>query len=81
MNDIYEYIQGELIKIPFNLYSLITNYINSGNNTKVAFVGGYLRDLLINKFHKDSFSKPIDIDIVIEGSAISLVKLLKIKIK
>ena len=62
MNDISEYIHGELIKIPFNLYNLIAKYIESNNDTKVAFVGGYLRDLLISKFHKKSFSVPIDID-------------------
>ena len=77
MNDISEYIHAELIKIPFNLYHLITKYVESEKNTKVAFVGGYLRDLLINKFHKNSFSEPIDIDIVIEGSSISLAKFIK----
>jgi len=77
MNDISDYIQGELIKTPFNLYNLITKYIESNNNIKVAFVGGYLRDLLISKFHKKSFSKPTDIDLVIEGSAISLAKFIK----
>ena len=63
MNDISEYIHGELIKIPFNLYNLITKYIESQNNIKVAFVVGYLRDLLISKFHKKSFSDPVDIDL------------------
>ncbi|MBO8203874.1 CCA tRNA nucleotidyltransferase [Prochlorococcus marinus] len=77
MNDISDYIHGELIKIPFNLYNLITNYIESNNNTKVAFVGGYLRDLLISKYHKKSFSKPLDIDLVIEGSSIALAKFIK----
>ncbi len=77
MNDISDYIQGELIKTPFNLYNLIAKYIESNNNTKVAFVGGYLRDLLISKFHKKSFSKPVDIDLVIEGSSISLAKFIK----
>ena len=77
MNNISDYIHGELIKIPFNLYNLITKYIESENNTKVAFVGGYLRDLLIRKFHKNSFSEPLDIDIVIEGSSISLAKFIK----
>ena len=70
MNEISEYIYGELIKIPFNLYHLITKYIESHNNSRVAFVGGYLRDLLISKFHKKSFSEPVDIDLVIEGSSI-----------
>ena len=77
MNDISEYIHGELMKIPYNLYNLITKYIESENNTKVAFVGGYLRDLLIKKFHKKPFPKSIDIDIVIEGSSISLAKFIK----
>ncbi len=77
MNDIADYIQEELLKIPFNLYNLINKYIESNNNTKVAFVGGYLRDLLIRKFHKKSFSEPVDIDLVIEGSSISLAKFIK----
>jgi len=77
MNDISDYIHRELIKIPFNLYNLIAQYIESKNNTKVAFVGGYLRDLLISKFHKNSFAEPADIDIVIEGSSISLARFIK----
>ena len=77
MNDISDYIQGELIKTPFNLYNLIIKYIESNKNTKVAFVGGYLRDLLISKFHNKSFSEPLDIDLVIEGSSISLAKFIK----
>jgi poly(A) polymerase len=77
MNDISDYIYGELNKIPFNLYNLITKYIESNKNTKVAFVGGYLRDLLISKFHKKSFSEPQDIDLIIEGSSISLAKFIK----
>jgi len=81
MNDISDYIQTELIKTPFNLYNLITKYIQANNNIKVAFVGGYLRDLLISKFHKKSFSKPVDIDLVIEGSSISLAKFIKKNVK
>ena len=77
MNDISEYIHGQLIKIPFNLYNLITKYIEHNNDIKVAFVGGYIRDLLIRKFHKKSFSKHVDIDLVIEGSSISLAKFIK----
>ena len=77
MNDISEYIHGELIKIPFNLYNLIAKFIEINNNTKVAFVGGYLRDLLISKFHKESFLEPVDIDLVIEGSSIALAKFIK----
>ncbi len=77
MNDISYYLYSELRQIPFNIYDLISKYIESNNNTKVAFVGGYIRDLLITKFHKQVFPKPVDIDIVIEGSSVSLAKFIK----
>ena len=77
MNDLSAYIQEELIQIPFNLFRLISKYIESNHGTKVAFVGGYIRDLLITKFHKRAFSKPLDIDIVVEGSSMSLAKFIK----
>ncbi len=77
MNDISDYLYRELRKIPFNIYDLISKYIESNNDTKVAFVGGYIRDLLITKVHKQVFPKPVDIDIVIEGSSVSLAKFIK----
>ncbi len=77
MNDISYYLDRELRQIPFNIYDLISKYIESNNDTKVAFVGGYIRDLLITKFHKQVFPKPVDIDIVIEGSSVSLAKFIK----
>ena len=77
MNDISGYIYGELQKIPFNLLNLISQYSASHKGTKVAFVGGYIRDLLITKLHKKVISKPVDIDLVIEGSSISLAKFIK----
>ena len=77
MNDISDYLYRELRQIPFNIYDLISKYIESKNDTKVAFVGGYIRDLLITKVHKQVFPKPVDIDIVIEGSSVSLAKFIK----
>ena len=77
MNDISDYLYSELRQIPFNIYDLISKYIESNNDTKVAFVGGYIRDLLITKIHKKVFPKPVDIDIVIEGSSVSLAKFIK----
>ena len=77
MNDISYYLYRELRQIPFNIYDLISKYIESNNDTKVAFVGGYIRDLLITKVHKQVFPKPVDIDIVIEGSSVSLAKFIK----
>ena len=77
MNDISDYLYRELRQIPFHIYDLISKYIESNNDTKVAFVGGYIRDLLITKVHKQVFPKPVDIDIVIEGSSVSLAKFIK----
>ena len=77
MNEISSYIYKELKQIPFNLFDLISKYIELNQEIKVAFVGGYIRDLLIAKFHKKKFSNPIDIDIVVEGSSISLAKFIK----
>ncbi len=75
------YLYEELLQIPFNLYNLINKYIELNKKVKVAFVGGYVRDLLIKKIHKLNSINPIDLDIVIEGSAISLAKFIKKNIK
>ena len=77
MNDLSAYIHDELKKIPFNIFNIIYKYTEENQDTKVAFVGGYIRDLLITKFHSKVFSKPLDIDIVIEGSSIDLAKFIK----
>ena len=77
MNDISSYIHKQLTKIPFNIYDLISKYIEFNSDTKVAFVGGYVRDLLISKFHEKSVCNPVDIDLVIEGSSIGLAKFIK----
>lgn len=72
-----QYLKNELLNIPFNLFDLISKYIKLKGNIKIAFVGGYIRDLLIDKIHEKSSFKPIDLDIVIEGSSISLAKFIK----
>jgi len=81
MEEYETYIHEELLNIPFKLYSLINEYIAINKNVKIAFVGGYIRDLLINKIHKLKSITPLDIDLVIEGSAISLAKFIKKNIK
>ena len=75
------YLHKELLNIPFNLYSLINKYIELNKKAKVAFVGGYIRDLLIKKIHQLNSRNPSDLDIVIEGSAVSLAKFIKKNIK
>ena len=75
------YLYKELLNTPFNLYDLIYRYFELNKNTKIAFVGGYIRDLLIKKIHNLSELNPIDLDIVIEGSAISLAKFIKNNIR
>jgi len=75
------YLYEELLNIPYMLYSLINEYIELNKKVKIAFVGGYIRDLLIKRIHKLNSRNPIDLDIVIEGSAISLAKFIKKNIK
>ena len=75
------YLYQELSNIPFKLYSLIYRYIELNKKVKIAFVGGYIRDLLIKRIHKLNSINPIDLDLVIEGSAISLAKFIKKNIK
>ncbi len=77
MNNISAYINSAILKIPYNLFSIISDYIQLNNNLKVAIVGGYIRDLLITKIHKKTFFNPLDIDIVTEGSALDLAKYIK----
>ncbi len=80
--DKYElYLYEELWNIPFNLYSLIYKYIELNKDIKIAFVGGYIRDLLIKKIHNLNSINPVDLDIVIEGSAISLARFIKKNIR
>ena len=56
MNDISAYISSALLKSPFNLFNIISEYVELNSNVKVAIVGGYIRDLLITKFHRKTFS-------------------------
>ena len=77
MNDISAHINSAILKLPFNLFNIITDYIECNSNVKVAIVGGYIRDLLITKFHKKIFFNPLDIDIVTEGSSVDLAKFIK----
>ncbi len=77
MNDISAYINSELLKIPFNLFNIISEFIKLNSNVKVAIVGGYIRDLLITKIHKKTFFNPLDIDLITEGSSVDLAKFIK----
>ena len=51
MDNLNSYLYAELKNIPFNLFTILTNYLEIHKDIKVAFVGGYIRDLLIKKFH------------------------------
>ena len=77
MNDISAYINSAILKIPFNLFNIISEYVELNRSLKVAIVGGYIRDLLITKIHKNTFFNPLDIDIVTEGSSVDLAKFIK----
>ena len=77
MNDISAHINSTILKLPFNLFNIISEYIELNSDVKVAIVGGYIRDLLITKIHKKTIFNPLDIDIVTEGSSVDLAKFIK----
>ncbi|MDC3164359.1 CCA tRNA nucleotidyltransferase, partial [Prochlorococcus sp. AH-716-F13] len=60
MNNISAYINSAILKIPFNLFNIISKYIELNSSVKVAIVGGYIRDLLITKIHKKTFFNPLE---------------------
>ena len=80
MREINDYLFKELENLPFGIFNLILDY-SKINNVKIAIVGGYIRDLLIKKIHKHRTINSVDLDVVIEGSAISLAKFIKRNIK
>ncbi len=80
MRQIKSYLYKELENLPFGIFNIILDY-SKINNIRIAIVGGYIRDLLITKIHKKRFSNFIDLDLVIEGSAVSLAKFIKKNIR
>ena len=81
MDNLNSYLYAELKNTPFNLFTILTNYLEIHKDIKVAFVGGYIRDLLIKKFHSNRVLKSPDYDLVIEGSSLSLARFIKKNIK
>tara|TARA_B100000674_G_scaffold57023_1_gene39732 strand:- start:3197 stop:4438 length:1242 start_codon:yes stop_codon:yes gene_type:complete len=80
MCKINSYLFKELENLPFGIFNLILEY-SQINDVKIAIVGGYIRDLLIKKIHKKQTGNFIDLDIIIEGSSLSLAKFIKKNIK
>ncbi len=81
MDNLNSYLYTEVKNTPFNLFSILTYYLEIHKDIKVAFVGGYIRDLLIKKFHSNHVLKSPDYDLVIEGSSLSLARFIKKNIK
>ncbi len=81
MDNLNSYIYRELNYIPYDIYPLIEKYLEINKKVKVAFVGGFIRDLLIKRFHTNCLFKTVDYDLVIEGSSLSLAKFIKRNIK
>ena len=71
----------KLLNLPFDLNTIIRKFLESNQKSRVAIVGGYPRDLIIQKIHKEKKLNPYDLDFVIEGSALSLARFIKRNIK
>ena len=81
MNIYKTYLYKELNNLPFDLFKILKEYISLNDEVRIAFVGGFVRDLLIKKIHRVKANKIIDFDLIIEGSALSLAKYIKKNIK
>ena len=81
MNQLNDFLHKKLLNLPFNLNNIIRKFLDLNQESRVAIVGGYPRDLLIQEIHNEKKIHPIDIDFVIEGSALLLAKYIKQNIK
>ena len=81
MNQLNDFLHKKLLNLPFNLNNIIRKFLDLNQESRVAIVGGYPRDLLIQEIHNEKKIHPIDLDFVIEGSAMSLAKYIKQNIK
>ena len=77
MNQFNDFLYKKLLNLPFNLNNIIKEFLDLNQESRVAIVGGYPRDLLIQEIHNEKKIHPIDLDFVIEGSALSLAKYIK----
>ena len=77
MNQFNDFLSKKLLNLPFNLNNIIKEFLDLNQESRVAIVGGYTRDLLIQEIHNKKKIHPIDLDFVIEGSALSLAKYIK----
>ena len=75
------FLYKKLLDLPFNLNNIIKQFLDSNEESRVAIVGGYPRDLLIEKIYKENKFNPIDLDFVIEGSALSFARFVKQNVK
>ena len=76
-NHYNNFLYKELLNLPFDLNTIIKKFLELNQESRVAIVGGYPRDLIIQKIHKEKKLHPYDLDFVIEGSALSLARFIK----
>ncbi len=67
----------DLSGVPSDLMRLIKAQARKSNVNRVAIVGGVVRDALLHQIHQTPLQKPQDLDLVVEGSAYSLAKVIK----
>ena len=77
VNQFNDFLHKKLLNLPFNLNNIIKEFLDLNQESRVAIVGGYSRDLLIQEIHNEKKIHSIDIDFVIEGSALSLARYIK----
>ena len=80
-NQYNDFLYKELLNLPFNLNTIIKKFLELNQKFRVAIVGGYPRDLIIKEIHKEKKLHPIDLDFVVEGSALSFARFIKLNIQ
>ena len=66
--------------IPIYLIKEIQNAAKDSGASRLALVGGVVRDGLLATIHNYPFSNPPDIDLLVEGSVSKLVKQIQIQL-
>tara|TARA_Y100001970_G_C14254593_1_gene874281 strand:+ start:1167 stop:2417 length:1251 start_codon:yes stop_codon:yes gene_type:complete len=77
MNLVKKEIINKLERLPYGLFEVIKESAIKSNSNRIAFVGGIIRDILLNYYHKNEINKIHDIDLIIEGDPLALADKIK----
>ncbi|GCE64655.1 CCA tRNA nucleotidyltransferase [cyanobiont of Ornithocercus magnificus] len=71
----------ELCGVPANLLTTLRSAAAEAGSIRIALVGGIVRDSLLHHSCREPRGNPVDIDLVVEGSAAMLARVLQQRLK